>query len=91
MSVSSVQMDGKVKIINPESLLNKTHSPQLTVLGVPTLPTLAEDYFVESSYAVMDCEYIETRRQCDTDLEEFFVVGMDDGTVHAYPYSKKKN
>ena len=92
---SSNMMDGKLKVINPASLLQKENESKLAQLasspfGQNILPVVPEEYFVECGYAVMDSEYIQTHRDANSPLEEFFVTGLDDGTVHTYAYTKNK-
>lgn len=90
MTFSSNRMDGVLKVFNPvTSLLQKAES-KVGILGQTELAVMAVDYFVESSYGVMDADYIQAQRQATSAMEEFFVVGLDDGTVHAYAYTKNK-
>lgn len=87
-------MDGLLKLINPANIvLQKPEDEKKSCIGnfgQIDLPQVASEYFVESSYAVMDVEYIHAQQTKDGPMEEFFVVGLDDGTVHAYAYSKNK-
>jgi len=55
---SSSQMDGLVNIIDPELLAKNTESLKTNVLGVAELPVSKDQYFVESSDAVLDAELI---------------------------------
>jgi len=73
----STEMDGKLKIINPTTLT--TVVPTLNILGQAELPSLPEDFYVECAYAVMDADVVGG----------YFVVGLDDGTVHALERSSK--
>jgi len=74
----STEMDGKLKIINPTSLTTVV-PPTLNILGQVDLPSLPEDFYVECAYAVCDADVVG----------EYFVVGLDDGTVHALERTSK--
>ena len=40
----------------------------------------------------VDCEYAITDADCiQLNGEDYVIVGLDDGTIHAYDYSKQKS
>ena len=57
---------------------------------------MPEEYFVDCAYGVTDADYFQITAPAKGENAggeelEFFVVGLDDGTIHAYDYTKNKS
>jgi hypothetical protein len=71
-------MDGKFKVINPKDLVSSA-----TAQGGAQL---TERFYVEIPYGVNCTEHIAV----DGGAQEYFVAGLDDGTIQILDYTKNK-
>lgn len=75
-------MDGKFKVLSPKDLVEASGA----TVAAQGSGQLTEKFYVEVPYGVNCAEHIAL----DNGAQEYFVAGLDDGTVQIFDYTKNR-